>query len=182
MPIYIAMLRGINVGAHHRVKMDRLRASFEALGFEKAQTYIQSGNVVFKAAKASTPMLSKKIEDRFLKDFGFSVAVITRTHKELADVIKNNPFLKEQDIDTKTLHVCFLAENPAPPELKELAGLTKAPDRSHCAGAEIYLHLPNGMAKSSLANNPIERRLLKRATIRNWRTVTNLMQMCVDCA
>ena len=59
--------------------------------------------------------------------------------------------------------------------------LTAAPDQSRCLGKEIYLYLPNGVAKSSLANNPLERRLLKRGTIRNWRTVSNLYQMCLDC-
>ena len=53
MPIYIAMLRGINVGGHHRIKMDQLRASLEALGLQQVKTYIQSGNVVFTAAKRS---------------------------------------------------------------------------------------------------------------------------------
>ncbi len=52
MPIYISMLRGINVGGHKRIKMDQLRKSFEALGFEQVRTYIQSGNVVFKAGQA----------------------------------------------------------------------------------------------------------------------------------
>src|ERR1700674_4550492 len=72
MPIYISMLRGINVGGHKPVKMDQLRKSFEALGFEQVQTYIQSGNVVFKTGKASPAVLSKKIEEKILKDFGFS--------------------------------------------------------------------------------------------------------------
>jgi len=79
MAIYISMLRGINVGGHKRIKMDQLRRSFEELAFEQVKTYIQSGNVVFKAGKISTSALSKRIEDRILKDFGFPVAVISRT-------------------------------------------------------------------------------------------------------
>ncbi|MGA8763528.1 MAG: DUF1697 domain-containing protein [Candidatus Sulfotelmatobacter sp.] len=59
MPIYVAMLRGINVGGHKRIRMDRLRESFAALGLEQVQTYIQSGNVVFKASKVSPAVLSK---------------------------------------------------------------------------------------------------------------------------
>ena len=53
MPIYVCLLRGINVGGHKKIKMDQLRTSIEALGFEQVKTYIQSGNVVFKAAKAA---------------------------------------------------------------------------------------------------------------------------------
>ena len=79
MPIYISMLRGINLGSHNRIPMDRLRASFEALGFDQVQTYVQSGNVIFRAAKSSPAVLSKKIEARILKEFGFSVPVISKT-------------------------------------------------------------------------------------------------------
>jgi len=43
MPTYVAMLRGINVGPGKIVKMERLRTSFEALGFGRAKTYVQSG-------------------------------------------------------------------------------------------------------------------------------------------
>jgi len=182
MPIYVAMLRGINVGGNKRIKMDRLRESFAALGLQQVQTYIQSGNVVFKAAKFAPAALSRKLESRILKDFGFPVPVISRTHAEMSKAIENNPFLKERGIDPEKLHVVFLSEAPAPPALKELAGLTTEPDRSRCLGKEIYLHLPNGFGHSSLANNPIERRFLNRATTRNWKTASTLLQMCQDCA
>jgi uncharacterized protein (DUF1697 family) len=182
MPIYIAMLRGINVGGHKRVKMDVLRESFAALGFEQVQTYIQSGNVIFKAAKLSPAALSKRIEDRIVKDCGFSALVITRTHEEIAKTVANNPFPRERGIDLERLHVVFLPEAPAPAVLKELAGLTTEPDRSCCLDKEIYLYLPNGFAHSSLANNPLERRLLNRATTRNWRTVNTIYQMCQEGA
>ena len=48
MTTYIAFLRGINVGAHNRMKMDELRALFESLDYDDVETYIQSGNVVFE--------------------------------------------------------------------------------------------------------------------------------------
>ena len=69
MPIYISMLRGINVGAHKRIKMEQLRSSFEGLGFEQVKTYIQSGNVIFKNAKVSEPVLTRRIEKKLFEDF-----------------------------------------------------------------------------------------------------------------
>ena len=89
MPIYISLLRGINVGGHKRIKMDLLRTSFEKLGFEQVQTYIQSGNVIFKSAKVSPSKLSNRIEETILSDFGFPVSVVTRTVGEMA-VISGN--------------------------------------------------------------------------------------------
>ena len=183
MPTYVAMLRGINVGGHHRVTMDRLRESFASLGLKNLQTYIQSGNLVFQAARASPSTLRQKMEEKFAADFGFPSLVILRTQEELAQAIAANPFLKPSgsEIDHGKMHVIFLSAPPAADVLKQLQGFTKAPDQSFCAGQEIYVHVPNGFARSSLANNPIERKFLAQSTTRNWRTVNTLHQMCLDC-
>ena len=182
MPIYVALLRGVNLGPHKRMKMEKLRESFTALGLQQVQTYIQSGNVIFKAAKTSPVTLCKKIEDRILADFGFPAPVIVRTHEELGKTIEGNPFLKRRGIDLTRLHVMFLVDAPTQEAQKPLIGLTTAPDESCCVGREIYLYLPNGMGKSSLMNNPVERRWLKASTTRNWNTVNALYEMCQACA
>ncbi|MGA9544513.1 MAG: DUF1697 domain-containing protein [Candidatus Sulfotelmatobacter sp.] len=181
MPIYISMLRGINVGGNKRIKMDRLRESFESLGFEQVKTYIQSGNVVFKAGKTSSAALSKRIEDRILGDFGFSVSIISRTADEIANIIQNNPFLNQPGIDPEKLHVAFLSEPPAPSALNKLAQLTLKPDQSRCLGREVYLYFPNGVSGSSLWKHPLDGVLSVVATTRNWKTVNALHQMCRDC-
>ncbi len=181
MPIYIAMLRGINVGGHKRIKMDKLRASFEALGFEQVKTYIQSGNVVFEAGRLSTVVLSKKIEERILRDFGFSASVISRSSDEMATTIARNPFLNQRGIDHERLHVMFLSEAPAPAALKKLAALTAAPDQFRCFDKEIYFYLPNGVSGSVLMKSPVDRILGVVTTTRNWRTVNQLSQMCEGC-
>jgi uncharacterized protein (DUF1697 family) len=181
MPIYVAMLRGINIGPHKRIKMDALHKSFEALGFEQVKTYIQSGNVIFKAGKASTINLGKKIEARIVSDFGFSASVIVRTRDELGEIIAANPFLQQRGIDDSKLHVTFLSERPAAPALKKLAEFTVAPDQSRCMGREIFLHLPNGFSGSSLWKVPWEKALDVVTTTRNWKTVNAIHQMCLDC-
>jgi uncharacterized protein (DUF1697 family) len=181
MPIYISMLRGINVGGHHRIKMDQLRTSLEALGLAEVKTYIQSGNVVFKAAKISPAALSKKIEKRILAQFGFPVSVITRTAEEIAAIIENNPLLNQPGIDPEKLHVAFLSDAPAAAALEKLADLTLAPDRSRAVGKEVYLYFPNGVSNSSLWKHPLDRILSVVTTTRNWKTVCTLHHMCVDC-
>lgn len=177
MPVYIAMLRGINVGKHKRMKMDQLRASFEALGFTEVKSYIQSGNVVFRAGRISPSGICGKLEERIVSDFGFSASVISRTRDEMEKIIRGNPFLRDSRFDQSKLHVTFFAETPSAPALKELEQLTTKPDQSHGTGKEIYLYLPNGVSKSSLVNNPLERRLLNDATMRNWRTVNSLYEI-----
>jgi uncharacterized protein (DUF1697 family) len=181
MLIYISMLRGINVGGHKRIKMDQLRESFEALDFEQVKTYIQSGNVVFKAGKLSPAALSRRIEERILSDFGFSASVISRTAEEMAGTIENNPFLNQSGIDPEKLHVAFLSEAPAPSALHKLAKLTLKPDQSRCLGREVYLYFPNGVSGSSLWKHPLDGVLSVVTTTRNWKTVNSLDQMCRDC-
>ena len=148
--IYIAMLRGINVGAHKRMKMERLRVSCETLGFEQIATYIQSGNVVFKAPKLSPASLSEKIEKRIAADFGFEADVITRTREEFKKMVRTNPFLKEAGVDESKLHILFLAEAPSSEAIKKLESFTLSPDRVRVIGKEIYFYFPNGVSGSSL--------------------------------
>jgi uncharacterized protein (DUF1697 family) len=181
MPIYIALLRGINVGGNKLIKMDELRRSFEALGCERVASYIQSGNLVFKASKLSAGALTKKIEERIQSDFGHSVAVMLRTADEMKKTIASNPFLRERAIDLEKLHVTFLSEIPEPSALKKLEELTTSPDRFRCSGKTVYLYLPNGFSGSSFMKKPLDRILSVVTTTRNWKTVNQLSQMCMDC-
>jgi uncharacterized protein (DUF1697 family) len=181
MPTYISMLRGINVGGNKRIKMDDLRKSFEGLGFEQVKTYIQSGNVVFRAGKASPVALGKKVEAMIVSDFGFSASVIVRTAAELGEAIAANPFLTQRGIDHEKLHVVFLSDFPTVAALKKLSEFTVAPDQSQCVGKEIFLYLPNGFSASSLWKVPWEKALAVATTTRNWKTVNGLHALCQDC-
>src|SRR2546430_6876194 len=138
MPVYIALLRGINIGAHKRMKMEKLRASCEALGFAGVRTYIQSGNVIFKAPKLSPAALSKKLGECIVKDFGFSSEIISRTREEMKAIVDGNPFTKERGIDPSKLHVVFLSQSPSAAALKKLQALILPPDRTRSSVNEIY--------------------------------------------
>jgi uncharacterized protein (DUF1697 family) len=180
MPTYIAMLRGINIGPNKRIKMERLRASFEELGFAQVQTYIQSGNVVFKYGRSAPLTLCKKIEARLVDDFGFSASVILRTREEMEKVVSGNPLLKEKGVDPAKLHVAFLSGAPAAAALEKLQSLTVAPDRARCLGEELYLYFPNGVSGSSLWKHPLDRVLAVTATMRNWNTVSQVCKMAKE--
>src|SRR2546430_16848940 len=99
MPVYIAMLRGINVGPHKRMKMEKLRASCEALGCEQVKTYIQSGNVVLQAAKLSASSLTRKMQQRIVADFRFSSEVIPGISGEMQENVDRHPLLREPGIE-----------------------------------------------------------------------------------
>ena len=76
---FVALLRGINVGGRNMIKMEALRATFEALGFENVKTYINSGNVAFDAVKTGDGKLAAKVHDAIIKDFGFDISVMVRS-------------------------------------------------------------------------------------------------------
>src|SRR3954447_25705911 len=119
MPIYIALLRGVNVGPHKRMKMGKLVASCAACGFSGAKTYIQSGNVVLKAAKMPPEKLSQELAAQIGADFGFSADVISRTREEFGEIISVNPLLKKSGFAPEKLHVVFLDGPPEPSAIKK---------------------------------------------------------------
>ena len=180
MSTYIAMLRGINVSGHKPIKMEVLRVSFEALGFSDVSTYVQSGNVVFKASKTSATALTEKITKKLLDDFKYTIPVAVRTSKELDAVLKNNPFSKERGTNEGSLYVTFLSI--AAPKGAEglLKPLATASEQIFVDGREVYLYCPNGYGTTKVSNTAIEKKLLVQATTRNWRTVNALAKMAGD--
>jgi len=177
MPIYIAMLRGINVSGHNPIKMERLRAALAALGLGNVQTYVQSGNVVFKAAKTSMADLAERIASKILEDFGCSVPVLVRLPAELEAILQRNPFAKSTTGNKAGWYVTFLSQ-PAPKAAEELLKpLAAASEQLIVAGWEIYLDCPNGYGNTKLSNAAIEKKLALQATTRNWRTVNTLLEI-----
>jgi uncharacterized protein (DUF1697 family) len=177
MPTFIAMLRGINVSGHKIIKMEQLRASFTAMGFRNTKTYIQSGNLIFEASNDSTASLSEKISQRILGDFGFSVPVALKTAKEIAQIIKRNPFPRMPGIDHAKLHVTFLSGDPPHKALEQLLPLASKTEQLRIIGQEIFLYCPNGYGITKLSNTAIEKKLCLGATTRNWKTVNTLLAM-----
>ncbi len=180
MPIYVALLRGINVGGKKIVRMENLRASFEALGFGLVRTYAQSGNVIFEAARASSDDLAKTIAGKISKDFGSPIPVFLRTLDEMEKIVRDNPFLKEKGVDDSKLHVTFLSVLPARDARDKLDVVDALPDRFHIMGREIYLYCPNGYGRTRLSNNALEKQLSIGATTRKWKTVTRLAKISSD--
>jgi uncharacterized protein (DUF1697 family) len=182
VPTYVAMLRGINVGSGKVVKMERLRASFAALGFGGVRTYVQSGNVVFESEQKSATGLSKKIEEKIQRDFGFTVPVLVKTSKEIAQTVNDNPLVKEKGIDHSKLHVTFLSDAPPKTAVKALEPLATGRERFRILNREISLYCPDGYGRTKLSNTAIEKKLSFVATTRNWRTVSTLLEMCRSLA
>lgn len=174
METYISLLRGINVSGQKKIRMQDLKALYEALDFNRVNTYIQSGNVVFDAAGSE---IRRRIEESIRKQFGFEVPVLLRTADEFGAIVQANPFLKQAGIDLSKLHVTFLEQVPDPSAIEALSKLQSGSDEYRVLGQEVYLHCPNGYGRSKLTNTALEKKLQIGATTRNWKTVLQLYGM-----
>ena len=172
---YVALLRGINVGGKNRLPMAELRDVFSAVGCTGVNTYIQSGNVVFEAAPNLIERVPELVARAIGQRFDIATALIVRSSNELQQVATSNPF--DTSGDPRFLQVAFLEDIPS---AEAVAGLD--PERSPqdvfaVRGRNVYLHYPNGTARSKLTNEYLTRQLQTASTMRNWRTVLALLEM-----
>lgn len=174
--VYIALLRGINVGGKNKLPMADLTTIVEELGGVDVQTYIQSGNIVLRATKTAAQRLPKLLAHAIQQSFNITVPVIVRTETEWRAVVKANPFLKA-GCDERSLHVAFLADVPEKRAAAALDQNRSPGDSFHLRGREVYLHLPNGVARTKITNQYLDATLKTTSTLRNWRTVLKLLYM-----
>jgi len=180
VPVYVALLRGINLAGHNAVPMKDLRLLFEALPADSVTTYLQSGNVVFRSGVEDPGRLATAVEQGLRAERGLDVSVLVRPADDVDRVAAANPFLGDRDErDASTLHVTFLAALPEPARVAamESAAAAAAPDALRVGEREVYLWCPNGYGRTKLNNAFFEKKLAMVATTRNWRTVTTLAGM-----
>ncbi|MDD5362035.1 MAG: DUF1697 domain-containing protein [Ignavibacteria bacterium] len=177
MKTYISILRGINVSGKNIIKMDELRRAFAELNFENIRTYIQSGNVVFNSKLSGTKNLEKKISKKILEYFGFNMPVIVKEITEITEVFNNNPFVNERNEGLNFLHVTFLSDLPREENLSRIHQIQNDSDEFIVSGKNIYLFCPNGYGNTKLSNTFFENKLNVSATTRNWKTISELINI-----
>ena len=174
MPTYISLLRGINVGGHRRIRMAELKSAYEALGLTNVRTYVQSGNVVFGCTIRRASQVAVLLEQQIKSSFGHDVAVMVRTPSDFRRIIKSNPFSAQAKKDPTKVGVVFLRSRPSGAMLKSVEMGDLGGDECSGGREEIFLHYPNGCARSKLNNAFFERKFKMPATGRNWKTVVAL--------
>lgn len=89
--VYVALLRGVNVGGNNMISMKSLKESFTAMGFAQVTTYINSGNIIFKTKEADARKLEKKIEQMLVKEHELDSRVVIRSLDEMEQLVKSLP-------------------------------------------------------------------------------------------
>lgn len=174
---YLALLRGINVSGHNMIKMDALKKMLENMGFQNVETYIQSGNVFFDSEEENAASVGFKIKQEISKVFGYDVPVIMISKTDLELCFKNNPYLKEKECDVKKLYVAFISKELTAAAINDLKISNFKPDEAAIDGNRIYIKYAIGAGKTNLDQKYIEKKLNVVATIRNWNTVTKLLEI-----
>jgi len=177
MAAVIALLRAVNVGPYNKVKMETLREVLTDLGFLSVQTYIQSGNVIFKTSAKDLTRVAKKVEAAIEQHFGVKTLVVVRSPAEMRSVITRNPFAKRPGIEPGKLYIFFLAGEPTPEAREKVAQVKVGPEELRLDGRELYTYYPDGMGKSKVTPAVIERALKVSGTARNWNTVAKVLEM-----
>lgn len=172
--IYVALLRGINVGGHNRVAMKELLPMFE--GCEPVQSYIQSGNVVFGATPRAAANIPAVITAAIRERLGLEIPVMVRDLDEMRATVEKNPF-EGRGVPEAELHVAFLAAAPSHARIDALDARRSPPDEFQVIGKELYLRLPNGAGRTKLTSAYFDGKLGTLSTQRNWRTVKTLLAM-----
>lgn len=170
---HVALLRGINVGGKHIVKMANLRRLFEAAGATEVATHLQSGNVIFRAARTRLGAIARRVDAALENEFGFSAPIVTRRGAEFAAAVEAYPFTAP----AKERHIGFCATEPTAVAIASLDPNRSPPDRFAIDDSHVYLHCPNGMARTKLTNDYFDRALGTTTTFRNWNTAQRLIEM-----
>ncbi len=176
MPVYIALLRGINVGGHKKIIMADLKNHFEHWGFRDVKTYIQSGNIVFNSEETMVESMEQQISSGIQDIYGFKIPTWVGERSYLKQIAEKNPYRDASEAAQKVYFV-FMTSTPRADLLSDLQAIKSENEEFTLAGHCIYLHCKNGYGNAKFNNNFFERVLKVETTARNFRTVNKLLAL-----
>jgi uncharacterized protein (DUF1697 family) len=166
------------MAGHYPVKMTDLNSLYKGIGFTDAQTYIQSGNVIFRCSEnLHHGDIVKRIEGAMLDRFGYYVPVMIRTTEEIRRLLSVNPYLNEENFNAAKTAVIFLHEPVSDAQIKKVIDIDYPPDKFKIEGSEIFIFCPNGFGRTKLYTNFFEKKMGVTGTARNWKTITKILAL-----
>ena len=174
---YVALLRGINVGGKNIIRMADLRSAFEAEGFRDVVTYIQSGNVIFRAPGSTPGALTIRIEEMLASAFDYQARVALRSREVMEAVVREAPegFGSQPDryrYDTLFLRPPLTA-SAAMKEVRVRSGV----DEAWAGDGVLYFSRLISQASRSYLSRLVSMPVYQEMTIRNWNTTTRLLEL-----
>ena len=176
LKVFVALLRGVNVGGNNMISMSSLKKSFEAVGFPHVTTYINSGNIVFTTKEKDARKLEKRIEQMLSKEYELGSRVVVRSLPEMEQLVNNLPrswsadsrwrynviFLRHS-IDSEAI----LTDFPANSDIEEIV---------YRPGALLWSAQATEMSRTNLAKLS-SRKVFQDMTVRNLNTTKKLCDL-----
>ncbi|WDL98619.1 DUF1697 domain-containing protein [Alicyclobacillus sp. ALC3] len=172
--VYLALLRGINVGGHGKIRMADLRDVLAAQGLDAVQTYIQSGNVLFQSAGRPN-LLEAQMEEWLAAAFGVRTAALIRSREDWATILASCPYDADAVRDGESLQVALLRQVPSAEAIGTWSQIDSAGDEFAIIGRTVYMHLRQSIVDSKRAQGL--NKLGTVATTRNWNTMKKLAEL-----
>jgi uncharacterized protein (DUF1697 family) len=174
MTIYVALLRGINVGGNNIIKMQDLKTLLQDSGLENVNTYIQSGNIVLRSEK-SADEIQILIKQEIKQKYGYSISVIGRTATQWDEIMKNCPYPTESLGDGESVHLTLLGKEISKEDMEHLLQSQSDTEECFINDKEVYLYLRKSILDSKIANQL--QKLGIPVTSRNWKTIKKIESM-----
>jgi uncharacterized protein (DUF1697 family) len=178
LSVYIALLRGINVGRAKRVAMADLRALMAGMGYLEVRTLLNSGNVVFEAPRVNAATLSAAIHSGFARQFGFSASVTVISAADLNKIVGENPLLALARDPSRHL-IGFTDDPKVLVPFKALLKQKWHPDALAITPRAAYLWCVKGVLDSPLSQ-AFGKLAGEGITTRNWATVLKIQAVALS--
>lgn len=172
---YVAFLRGINVGGHHKVPMAELHLIMEEQGFENVITLLNSGNVIFDSTNKYPDDLEKIISKKLEKTFNFSVPTIIRDSKSIMEIFNDAPFQHEEMHKDIRLYISFLRKQSQIDLATPWASSDNAYRIIEIRETSILSVLDLSVSKTTNTMENLEKIFGKDITTRNWNTIERIV-------
>lgn len=171
----LALLRGINVGGKNIVRMVELREAVEELDLGEVATYINSGNVLFRAPRQEREELAARLESHLTKRFGIELKIVLVTAAQMREIVDGAP--RRFGGDSYRCDVIFLRRPLTVAKAFDLFEIREGVDQAWRGTGVVYFSRLDAQASRSRLNKIVARPEYKNMTIRSWRTTTKLLEL-----
>jgi len=174
--VFVALLRGINVGGNNMIRMSSLKASFESMGFKDVTTYINSGNIIFRAKEGDARKLEKNIERMLSKEYQLECKVVVRSFSEIANLVEHLPENWGDD-EAWRYNVMYLRHSIDSEAVLDLLEPKKDIEQAvYCAGTLLWSVRVSDVARTSMNKLP-GKKIFQDMTVRNLNTTKKLYEL-----
>ena len=174
--VFVALLRGVNVGGNNMINMKSLKESFTTLGFKQVTSYINSGNLVFKSKEDDARKLESKIEKMLSKDYQLESKVVVRSLSEMEKLVKSLP-RSWDDESSWRYNVIFLRHTiDSEKILADLPIKENIEQIAYRPGALLWAAQATELSKTSMVKLA-SRKIYQDMTVRNLNTTKKLYEL-----